>query len=88
MAADVLRCRLDGTAHQECLAVVSDKYGWGQTIIGEAWAAHKQDALILLRLERAADKYPWAPDEVQRLAEIFKDEPWFIAPGKSPNKAA
>jgi hypothetical protein len=88
MAADLLRYRLGGMSHQDSLAEVSGEYGWSNTIIGEAWAAHKHDALILLRLKRAVQKHPWAPDEVQRLAEIFRDDPAFIAPGKPPIKPA
>lgn len=87
MAAEILQHRLAGMPHQECLTKVSEKFGWGETIVGEAWRDNQLDALILLRLERALDEYPWTANEVERLSEIFASAQWFIAPGKSQNKA-
>ncbi|NIR48065.1 hypothetical protein GWO43_06445 [candidate division KSB1 bacterium] len=86
MAAEVLRLRLKQISHQDALEEVSHKFGWGITVIGEAWAAHKQDALILLRLERALDSYPWSPDEFERLKVILGKEPWFLTSEKSRTK--
>jgi len=88
MATEVLRLRLKNrTAHQEAIAQVSQSFGWGITIVSEAWAAHRQDAVQTLRLERSLDSYPWSDDERERLCEIFDGVPGFIAPGNSPNKA-
>lgn len=86
MAAEILRYRLAGMSHQECLARVSEKFGWGETIVGEAWRDNQQNALIILRLERALNEYPWTASEVERLNEIFASAQWFIGSGKSPNK--
>ncbi len=88
MAAEVLRLRLEKTSHQDALAHVANHFSCADSVIGEAWAAHKQDAWIVLRLERMLGKNPLTQIEESRLSEIFRDEPWFIAPGKSPNKPA
>lgn len=87
MATEVLRMRLENrTAHQEALAQVSEKFGWGITIVSEAWAAHRLDAVLMLRLERQMDSCPWSDDERERLLEIFEGVPGFIPSGKSANK--
>ncbi len=88
MAAEVLRKRLKGVAHQQALEEVAESFGWGKTIIGEAWASHRSDAIALLDLERPGDEYPWTPEEVERMCEIFSDQPWFIAPEKPKDKPA
>ena len=81
MALEVLRLRMENIAHQECVQQISESYGWSATIVGEAWRDNKHFALMLMRLERALDQYPWMPSEIQRLGEIYADEEWF-APGK------
>lgn len=86
MAAEILRIRLSGTSHQEALAEVSEQFGCGLTVLGEAWATYKHYAIVLLRKERGLDRYPWSEQEVARLCEIYdwKDEP--TAAGKSVTK--
>ena len=87
MATEVLRLRLfEKNTYEEARERVSRKFGWVESIISEAWRAHKQDALICLRLERALENYPWTPDEVKRLTKIIGKEPWFISPEKSAIK--
>jgi hypothetical protein len=82
MAAEVLRYRLDGEMpHQEALAAVERKFGWGQTIIGEAWRDYKQSALLLVRLDRDPDGFTM--QEKEKVCKIFEDEEWLITPGKS-----
>lgn len=88
MAAAVLRNRLDGMTHESSIAAVSDEFGWGESIIKEAWADNKQIALTLLRLERAEDGSHWTENERERLTKIFAKEPWFTPPEKSPIKPA
>lgn len=88
MAVELLRLRLIKVSHQDALNEVSEKFGWGVSVIGEAWNAHKQDALICLRLERTLDASAWMPDEITRLTEIFGKEPWILAPEKSATKPA
>lgn len=88
MAAEVLRHRLKGEAHQDALESASEVFGCGISIVGEAWAQYKQDAIAMLRLERALDSYPWTPPEVDRMCKIFQGETWFIAPENSANKPA
>lgn len=82
MATEILRCRLDGTSHQDALTSVADAFGWGETIVGEAWAKWQQDAIIMLRLERSLENYPWTPGEVRRLDEIFGNKSWYLRPEK------
>lgn len=88
MAAEVLRHRMAGTSHQEALAEVSERLGCGLTILGEAWAAYKYYAIVLLRKERTLDRYPWTPSEVARLRKIYDRKETRTAAGKSPTKPA
>lgn len=83
MAVEVLRRRMDGVAHQECLELVSEEYGFGTTIVGESWRQFKQTALIVLDLECSRrESGNWSPSEKNRLIEIFGSEPWFRHNGK------
>ena|SRR3569833_302148 len=82
MATEILRLRLDGTSHQEALATVSERFGWGETIVAEAWRAHQLDAIVMIRMERHLESYPWTPDEVARLDEIFANKSWYLTPEK------
>lgn len=87
MATEVLRLRfLEKVTHEDARERVSKKFGWVESIVSEAWKAHKQEALICLRLERVVDGKPWNSDEVKRLTKIFGKEPWFISPEKSATK--
>lgn len=83
MALEILRLRMTGMRHQKCLERVASTFSKPESVIGEAWARHKFDALLLLRLERPHDEYPWTSEEVDRLCAIFAGEPWFIAPENS-----
>ncbi|MGD8617301.1 MAG: hypothetical protein PVI91_16825 [Gammaproteobacteria bacterium] len=85
MAAEVLRCRLGGMSHQDSLSEVAKNFNKAESVIGEAWADWAQDGLFLLRIERSLDQYPWTPEEVEKLTDIFHDKSWFVAPGKSLN---
>lgn len=85
MALSVLRHRVNGSTYEDSEAAVSEEFHRSESVIREAWSAHKQDALIALRLERAADKYPWTNDEISRLSAIFVNEPWLNAPEKAAN---
>lgn len=82
MAGEILRLRLGGTSHQDALAAVSEQFGWGETIVAKAWKWHQPDALDLIRIERPRESYPWTPEEVARLNEIFSDRPWYLTPEK------
>jgi hypothetical protein len=66
---------------QKCLPISSE------TEVRDAWARHKLDGLLWLRVSRLpeVDKSaaPWAPREVERLTVLFKDVPGFIPPGMS-----
>ena len=90
MAAEVIRLRLAGSTLQDALADVSDQFRKAESVIGEAFAAHKSDGFTLLRLERAlgSDSHVWTPEERSKLEDMFGKEPWFIAPEKSSNKPA
>jgi hypothetical protein len=82
MAAEVLRHRMAGVSHQEALSNVSARFGWGETIIAEAWVAWQFEAIILLRIERTGDDFPWTSTEIQKLDEIFGGKPWYGIPEK------
>jgi hypothetical protein len=82
MAAAVLEALLKGDTLRDALKRVEKKFGWGKTLIEDAWVAHKQDALILAREARGESGF--TPDEIKLLCRIYKREQWFIAPGKSP----
>ena len=84
MAAAILRMRLAGRSHQDALAAVSKKFGWGESSVGDAWRVYKMDAVLMLRLERANGSIPWSNQEIERLCKIFKDDKWFVKPGESP----
>ena len=84
MAAEVLRYRMGGGSHQDALTEVSKTFCWGETIVGEAWAAWQFEAIIVLRCERPLDEFPWTPDEIKKMDEIFGDKPWYVMPGKAP----
>lgn len=59
MATEVLRSRLfHKLPHQEALSVVSEKFGWGKTVIGEAWQKYKLEAFVSIRIERHVDGFP------------------------------
>jgi hypothetical protein len=85
MAAEVLRRRLGGMSHQDALCEVALMYEKkSESIIGEAWAEWAEYGLHLLRLERPQKEYPWLPEEVERLIEIFGNKSWLIKPGEEP----
>ena len=81
MATDVLRERLAGVSHQEALDKVAEKWGWRKTIIGQAFADHFPDAMVVIREERRKegeasetsrppDQYPWSLREKVILEKI------------------
>lgn len=75
MAKELMRLRVvNGSSHQEALAEVSARFGWGETIISEAWLQHRFDGMALLRNERPPDVYPWSEKEKERLAKIFPQQ--------------
>ena len=63
--------RLDGASHEGAVFEASEKFHRESSVIGEAWAAHKQDALLSVRVERGFDKDPWTEWEKRLLSEIF-----------------
>lgn len=78
IAADVLRCRLDGNAHQECLEKLAEKHRKGKTAVGECWKRHKQSALISVLIERNSGNHEInKKDEEEALRKIFGKEPWW-----------
>lgn len=85
MATEILRMRMKGRHHEYALGAVGRKFGKESSVIGEAWAAHKFDAHIALRLEWPEEKTSWTEGELQKLAKIFLKESWLIPPGKKNN---
>lgn len=70
MAHGILQLRLQGISHQEALQQISVKFGWGVTIIGEAWVQNKFEAMLEERFERSND-HPWTSEEKNILIEMF-----------------
>jgi len=87
-AQEVLRRRLEGMTLEEAADDVAESTHRGATQVRGAYAKHKHQALILLRIERSLDEFPWSLTEIKRLTEIFEGDPWFIAPGNSRNNPA
>lgn len=71
MATEVLRLRLTGMSHQDALTQASERCNCGLTVLGEAWAAYKHYAIVLLRKERAPNRNPWSEEELVRLRGIY-----------------
>ncbi len=78
MATEILRYRLDGGSHRGAVDDVAARFCKSESVISDAWAARKQDALIALRLERDLETFPWSEEEIQRLEEIFEKEQRFL----------
>jgi len=70
MAHKVLQLRLNGISHQEALQQTSEKFGWGVTIIGEAWAQNKFEGMLKERFERPKNNL-WTEEEKKILYKIF-----------------
>jgi hypothetical protein len=89
-AAELLEERLAGRSHQDALANVEESRraaalpAAAQSQIGEAWAAHKRDALVWLRLGRSLRGEAWTNDEIEQLREIYADVPGVTLPGEKP----
>ena len=80
MAVEVLRSRLAGNSHQVALEIVAESFKCVDSTVGEAWRKHNGDALLILRLEREKDNYPWNEKEIEELTNIYKNQEWFYAP--------
>lgn len=72
LATEVLRMRLKNQNHQDALMEVAEKFNCSESVVGEAWAEYKQEAVISLRQERPQDAYPWTSEEAEKLNEIYK----------------
>lgn len=85
MALMILKLRLDGISHQKAVAGTVDHYGWGKTITEKAWADHKSDAWVRLRIEQHIGAYPTQSNQVERLIAILGESP-LVTSVKSPTK--
>jgi membrane-bound lytic murein transglycosylase B len=74
LAYEIARSRLSGASHQNALEQVERITGVGQTAIGAAWARHKMDVWIELRIERELEGRPWTDEEIARLEVVFLRE--------------
>lgn len=83
MATELLRHRLEnGVSHEMAVDHVVGKFGYGRTVVTDAWAAYKQNALVPLRSERPVDE-PWAPAQLKILKKIYPVGPLHgFGPGK------
>jgi hypothetical protein len=64
--------KLEGVGGAAELAGKSESLS--QTQVRKYWAKHKRPALIVVRMERPADKYPWTPNEQGRLKDVGLDK--------------
>jgi hypothetical protein len=76
MAKAVLLHRLGGSRHQDALAIVAKRFGWVESVVGEAWRDYRLTAVILANNERIV---PWTPEQ-KRILDDVQDK---RAPGKS-----
>ena len=53
IATDVLRLRLQAVLHQEALEQVAQRWGYAESVIGQAYGAHRLSAVAVLRNERS-----------------------------------
>lgn len=81
MATEFLRLRLKRRSHEFARVAVGKKFSKRRTVVDEAWAAHKFEAYINLRVDRQERKRPLAEWEIQRLYKLLKKESWVISPG-------
>jgi hypothetical protein len=71
MAASVLRRRLTGMSHQPAVSEAADEFHCDESVIGEAWRAHRVGAAILVRLMRGPGGSPWTDVEAPRLRKAL-----------------
>ena len=82
MAAAVLELRLLDYTYANAIAEVADHYKETEisdTVVKDAWAAHKQVSILTLSVRRILDsgQGQWSLDEIERMSNIFEDEDWF-----------
>ena len=82
IASCFLRHRLDGKGWDDALVKTCSEVHKSKSVVEDAWTNHRREGLILLRLEREPKAYPWSDAEVPRLCELYKNDKWFIPPGK------
>ena len=80
IAIEVLRGRMAGQSHESALLAAGEKWGCGKTKASSAWSAHRADALLALRVERAAWGPDWTQRELTQLRSIFRHTPDLIPP--------
>jgi hypothetical protein len=73
MAMRVLERRLAGLSYRAAVTSTAPEPGAirEESVVKAAWAKHKGDALLALRLRRAVSDKEWMPDELARLKRIF-----------------
>ena len=87
IAAEFLRHRLEGLSWDDAIESTRKVVCKSKTVIEEAWAHHRHDARVVLRIERVLDKKPFSEEEVVVLEKIFKKEASLISPDNSNKKA-
>jgi hypothetical protein len=70
IAADVVRQRLAGISHQEAVEKVAEDVGKAESIVGEAFSAHRCSGVVLAHLDRADDP-GWSDTEIKILRTIL-----------------
>jgi hypothetical protein len=73
MAAAVVRQRLTGISHQEAVEKVAEEFGKAESIVGDAFSAHRCSGVVMARLDRADDP-AWSDTEIRVLRIILGHE--------------
>lgn len=73
LAVDFLRFRMQGESHQESLALVSERFECGESIVADAWKYDQLFAYATLTKERQTAGQPWTEEEKDRLVELLHE---------------
>lgn len=75
MATELLHHRLEkDVSHEKAVDHVVEKFGYGRTVVTDAWGAYKNNALERLRSERPAND-PWSPQQLEILTKTYQVGP-------------
>lgn len=75
-----LRYRLKGHTWDDAIENTCKKVNKSKSVVENSWKKQRHKAILSLRLERVLADLPWHEKELQKLREIFKNDPRFIAP--------
>lgn len=89
VAMEVLELRLAGESLESAAwTVAEDRKSRGQQVssesqVREAWASHRVEGLLFMRVGRVVDGPAWTREELERLNEIYSGVPGIVPVGMS-----